>query len=292
MGMELRQLRCLVAIAEAGSFTDAAIDLGISQAAASRTLASLEAALGVRLVRRTTREVALTAAGTRVLAHARRALAAAEDVVREAAAGHTRLRIGYAWSAMGRHTTPFQRRWAAEHPGIELQLIRTNSATAGLAEGACDVAVVRIEPDQRRFRDAIVGLERRYCAMAADDPWAARRSLRLAEISERVLVIDRRTGTTTPDLWPPGERPAIEYTGDIDDWLHRPLHRTDPRIHRDAVSPAGHRLPAAARRPAGPGPPGVVAGRRAPGHRGGRRAAHQPVPRLLSQARQQPARLR
>ena len=49
MNIELRQLRCLIAIAEAGSFTDAAIDLGISQAAASRTLASLESALGVRL---------------------------------------------------------------------------------------------------------------------------------------------------------------------------------------------------------------------------------------------------
>src|SRR5262249_59604885 len=92
MSLDLRHLRCVVAMAEAGSFTDAAIDLGISQAAASRTLASLESALGVRLLRRTTREVTLTAAGSRVLAHARRALAAAEDVMREAAAGHTRLR--------------------------------------------------------------------------------------------------------------------------------------------------------------------------------------------------------
>jgi DNA-binding transcriptional LysR family regulator len=219
MNVELRQLRCLVAIVDAGSFTDAAMDLGISQAAVSRTLASLEGALGVRLLRRTTRDVTLTAAGSRILPHARRALAEAADVVRAAAAGHVLLRIGYAWSAMGRHTTPFQRRWAAEHPEVELQLIRTNSATAGLAEGHCDIAVVRTEPDQRRFCDAIIGLERRYCAMAADDAWAARRSLRLAEISERALVIDQRTGTTTPDLWPSGARPAIEYTGDIDDWL-------------------------------------------------------------------------
>ena len=219
MNVELRQLRCLVAIVDAGSFTDAAIDLGVSQAAVSRALAALETALGVRLLRRTTREVSLTAAGSRVLPHARRTLAEADDIVRAAAAGHARLRIGYAWSAMGRHTTPFQRRWAAEHPEVELQLVRTNSATAGLAEGSCDIAVVRTEPDQRRFCDTIVGLERRYCAMAADDAWAARRSLRLAEISERTLVIDRRTGTTTPDLWPPGAGPAIEYTGDIDDWL-------------------------------------------------------------------------
>jgi DNA-binding transcriptional LysR family regulator len=219
MSVELRHLRCLVAIVETGSFTDAAIDLGISQAAVSRTLASLETGLGVRLLRRTTRDVTLTSAGNRVLPHARRALAAAADVVDEAAAGHDRLRIGYAWSAMGRHTTPFQRRWAVEHPGVELRLVRTNSVTAGLAEGSCDIAIIRNEPDQRRFCDTIVGLERRFCAVAADDPWAARRSLRLAEISERTLLIDRRTGTTTPGLWMPEASPAIEYTDDIDDWL-------------------------------------------------------------------------
>lgn len=219
MNVELRQLRCLVAVADAGSFTDAAVDLGLSQAAVSRSVASLEAALGARLLRRTTREVALTTTGARVLASARRALAAAEDVAREAASGHSVLRIGYAWSALGRHTTPFQRRWAAEQPGTELHLIRTNSATAGLAEGTCDAAVVRGEPDRRRFAEAIVGLERRYCAVASDDPWARRRSLRLAEISGRVLAIDRRTGTTSLDLWPEGSRPEAEHTGDIDDWL-------------------------------------------------------------------------
>ena len=219
MSLELRQLRCLVAIVEAGTFTDAAIDLGVSQAAVSRTLAALEAELGVRLLRRTTREVAPTASGTRVLTHARRVLAEADDLVREATIGHTRLRLGYAWSAMGRHTLAFQRRWSALRPDTELQLVRTNSATGGLAEGNCDIAVIRTQPDERRFETVIVGLERRYCTMAADDPWSRRRSLRLAEISERTLVIDRRTGTTTTDLWPPQAGPAIEYTQDIDDWL-------------------------------------------------------------------------
>ena len=105
-----------------------------------------------------------------MLPHARRTLAEADDIVRAAAAGHARLRIGYAWSAMGRHTTPFQRRWAAEHPEVELQLVRTNSATAGLAEGSCDIAVVRTEPDQRRFCDTIVGLERRGADQEVEAP--------------------------------------------------------------------------------------------------------------------------
>lgn len=219
MDLELRQLRCLTAIVDTGSFTDAAIDLGISQAAVSRTLRSLEEVLGVRLLHRTSRSVAPTTAGVQVLARARQLLADADDLLREAATGHTRLRIGHAWSAIGRHTAEFQRRWADRHPGVELYLIRTNSPTGGLAEGACDLAVVRAAVDERRFAGGVVGHERRYCALAADDPWAGRRSVRLADIRERTLLIDRRTGTTTADLWPDSARPTVEYTRDVDDWL-------------------------------------------------------------------------
>jgi DNA-binding transcriptional LysR family regulator len=219
MDLELRHLRCLVAIVDAGSFTDAAIDLGISQAAVSRTLIALEDVLGVRLLHRTSRNVTPTTAGVQVLTRARHLLAEADDLVREATTGHTRLRIGHAWSAMGRHTPEFQRRWAALYPDIELHLIRTNSATGGLAEGICDLAVARAVFDERRFASAVVGHERRYCALAADDPWARRRSIGLDEVRERTLLLDRRTGTTTVDLWPAGTRPAVEYTQDIDDWL-------------------------------------------------------------------------
>ncbi|MBD0842025.1 LysR family transcriptional regulator [Streptomyces sp. TRM68416] len=219
MDVELRQLRCLVAIVDEGSFTDAALALGVSQAAVSRTLASLERALGVRLLRRTSREVTPTGTGLRVLAHARRVLGEVDDLVREATSGHGHLRIGYAWAALGRRTSALQRRWAAAQPGTDLQLVRVNSPTAGLAEGACDLSVVRRPLDDRRFDSAIVGLERRLCAVAADDPLARRRSVRLADLTGRTLLVDRRTGTTTAELWPPDARPATEEIHDVDDWL-------------------------------------------------------------------------
>jgi DNA-binding transcriptional LysR family regulator len=219
MDLELRHLRCLVTIVDAGSFTDAAIELGVSQAAVSRNLMALEQVLGVRLLHRTSRTIAPTTAGVHALAQARQVLAAADNLVAEATTGHTRLRIGHAWAAMGRHTREFQRRWAARYPDVELQLIRTNSATGGLAEGLCDIAVLRTPVDGRHFESAIVGYERRYCALAADDPWAGRRSVRLGEIPERTLLVDRRTGTTTPDLWPADAQPEIRETRDIDDWL-------------------------------------------------------------------------
>jgi DNA-binding transcriptional LysR family regulator len=219
MDLELRHLRCLVAIVDAGTFTDAAIELGLSQAAVSRNLTALEQVLGVRLLHRTSRTITPTTAGVHALAQARQVLAAADNLVAEATTGHTRLRIGHPWSAMGRHTREFQRRWAERYPDVELQLIRTNSATGGLAEGLCDIAVLRTLAGGRRFASAVVGEERRYCALAADDPWASRRSIRLDEIPQRTLLIDRRTGTTTPDLWPAAAQPHIQETRDIDDWL-------------------------------------------------------------------------
>jgi DNA-binding transcriptional LysR family regulator len=219
MDLELRHLRCLVAIVDAGTFTDAAIDLGVSQAAVSRNLIALEQVLGVQLLHRTSRSVGLTTAGVRALAQARQVLAAADNLVAEAATGHTKLRIGHAWSAMGRHTREFQRRWAAAYPEVELHLIRTNSPTGGLAEGLCDIAVLRTTADSRLFAGAVVGHEGRYCAIAADDPWARRRSIRMSEIPQRTLLIDRRTGTTTPELWPAESQPQVQDTRDIDDWL-------------------------------------------------------------------------
>ncbi|MDI2130696.1 LysR family transcriptional regulator [Yinghuangia seranimata] len=217
--LELKQLRCLVAVVDLGSFTDAALELGVSQAAVSRNVLALERVLGVRVLHRTSRTVAPTTAGVQVLARARTLLAGVDELVAEASGGHARLHIGHAWSAFGRHTTEFQRRWHERHPSTELRLIRHNTSTGGLAEGLCDLAVVRGDIDLRPWSHALVGHEPRCVALASDDPWAARRAVRLGEVAARTLVVDRRTGTTTLDLWPADARPAVEHTSDIDDWL-------------------------------------------------------------------------
>ncbi len=218
-GLELRHLRCLVAIVDRGGFTDAADELGISQAAVSRNLLALEKILGVRLLHRTSRTVAPTTAGVQVLARARVLLSGADELVGEATTGHRRLHLGHAWSAFGRHTTEFQRRWQHDHPDTELRLIRHNSPTGGLVEGLCDLAVIRAPLDLKSWSHVLVGHEHRNLALASDDAWARRRSVRLDEVATRTLVLDRRTGTTTLNLWPEGERPDVEYIHDIDDWL-------------------------------------------------------------------------
>jgi LysR family transcriptional activator of glutamate synthase operon len=74
-GVELRQLTYFEAVARCGGFTRAAAQLRVAQSAVSAQIKALESELGVALFTRTTRRVTLTAAGTRFLERARRALA-------------------------------------------------------------------------------------------------------------------------------------------------------------------------------------------------------------------------
>ena len=69
-GTQFAELSAFVAVAEHRNFTKAAAQLGISRPSLSQTIHSLEDRLGVRLLNRTTRSVALTEAGERLLTDA------------------------------------------------------------------------------------------------------------------------------------------------------------------------------------------------------------------------------
>ena len=95
--MDLRQLRYLVALAEEGNFTRAAASAHVAQPALSQQIRRLEDELGLALVERTTRRVALTEAGGMLVVRARRILteleaASAElEAVRGMYTGHVTL---------------------------------------------------------------------------------------------------------------------------------------------------------------------------------------------------------
>ncbi len=74
MNYSLRQLKVFVAVAHAGSFSRAGEQIGLSQSAVSHSVKELESELGVKLLDRTTREVALTQAGQQLAAHLERLL--------------------------------------------------------------------------------------------------------------------------------------------------------------------------------------------------------------------------
>ncbi|KAB7741902.1 LysR family transcriptional regulator [Nostocoides sp. F2B08] len=221
MDWSLRELRHFVTAADLGSFTDAARELHVSQAAVSRTIASLERAVGDRVLRRIPRGCEPTPTGAQILPHARRVLAEADRFSDFLRSRHSTLRLGYAWAGLGRHTAALQRTWARDHTDIELELVKRNTPTAGLAEGTCDVAILRRAVDDPRLQSVVVGLERRVVAFASDDPlWARRRSLSMAELAERTVLIDSRTGSTTGEMWADlPTRPTFVESGDVDQWL-------------------------------------------------------------------------
>lgn len=219
MDVELRHLRALVAVVDQGTFTAAATALHTSQASVSRTVGALERALGARVLHRTTRQVALTPVGTEVLHHARQVLDGLAGLRRAADSARSDLRVGYAWAALGRHTSRVQRRWSQDHPGSALRMVQRVTPTSGLLEGAVDVAVLRRSPGDPRLASAPLGRERRYAAVCADDPLARRRVLSLRDLAERTVAVDTLTGTTTDGLWAAGTVPAVREVSDVEEWL-------------------------------------------------------------------------
>src|SRR5258707_9210047 len=93
------EMNAFVAVAERSSFAKAARQLGVSRSALSETIRALEEKLGVRLLNRTTRSVAPTEVGERLLAELRPALESFEaavesiNVFRDKPAGHLRLTV-------------------------------------------------------------------------------------------------------------------------------------------------------------------------------------------------------
>lgn len=217
MALELSALRLLVACVGQGTITDAAIELGLSQAAASRGISALEAELGTRLLRRGPRGVVPTPAGNRVVVQARRVLAEVDALRTVVSSDGRTLRVGYAWAAFGEHTDGIRKRWTAEHPATRLELVHVNTRTAGLAEGIVDIAVLRV-PVDARFMAVELGRERRFAAIPADDALARRRSLQLSDLEGRVVVTDPETSTTTASLWADGAV-TIRHIRDMEEWL-------------------------------------------------------------------------
>ncbi len=221
MDVELRHLRALIAVDEERSFTDAADELGVSQAAVSRQVAALEHELGVPLLHRTTRRVEPTVAGEAFLVVARRVVGELDRAVAGLRGEAATIRVGYAWAALGAHTTGVLRSWNHAHADARLRLVRVHRADLALAEGRIDLAIVRGPLDRSDLRSEVVGTERRVVALPVDHALAFRPSVRLADLTSETLGVDPHNGTTRPSLWTDAglPAPATVETDDVESWL-------------------------------------------------------------------------
>ncbi|WP_193043902.1 LysR substrate-binding domain-containing protein [Mycolicibacterium baixiangningiae] len=148
--MELRHLRYFAAVAETCHFGRAADQLHVAQPALSYAIRQLEGELDVTLFNRTTRQVALTAAGEFLQAEAARILAGVDDAVRgvrRIAAGRSGLiRLGLTGTAAFSHLPRIARVVKRELPDVALQIradLLTPEQCDGLRTGALDLGVLR-----------------------------------------------------------------------------------------------------------------------------------------------------
>ena len=126
--MNFSQLQSFVALAEMGSFTEAAYTVNLTQSAVSHALAALENELGVTLLERNrTGVVALTNVGQKIIPHVRALLAQAEAIEQEAKAAHGetsgKLRLGSILSIISPSLlASVLTRFRASYPDMEVVL--------------------------------------------------------------------------------------------------------------------------------------------------------------------------
>jgi DNA-binding transcriptional LysR family regulator len=166
------ELNAFVAVAERASFARAAVQLGVSRSALSETIRGLEEKLGVRLLNRTTRSVAATEVGERLLASLRPALEGLDqalesiNVFREKPAGHIRLTVPRPAAKV--IVEPLLAEFLAAYPLVTLEII-TDSALTDIVRDRFDAG---IRPGHRLEQDMVavrVGDDARPTVVASPD---------------------------------------------------------------------------------------------------------------------------
>ncbi|MBN3811443.1 LysR substrate-binding domain-containing protein [Paraburkholderia sp. Ac-20347] len=168
---DLDLLRSFVAVADAGSFTKAAVSVHRSQAAVSMQIKRLELMLGTTLFTRDTRNLALTRPGNTLLEYARRALDLQEEawsaLVRPEVTG--RVVLGAPDDYMAALLSPVLRRFSTLYPHVEIEIVCAQSVALGpmLADNKIDVAFVTRD---KQIRGEFVRSEDMVWVGSPDDP--------------------------------------------------------------------------------------------------------------------------
>jgi LysR family transcriptional regulator for metE and metH len=191
MDLEVRHLRLIAGIAEAGSMTKAATGLHLTQSALSHQLRDIESRFNTAFFLRVGKRMVLTAAGRRVLESAGRILdelGRVEEDIRQLAQQRdgmirvaTQCNTGYHW------LPPLLARFNRKHPRVSVSIMAdaTDRPVQALVNGQIDLAILTndvIDPRlrlRRLFTDEMVAL------VSRQHPWASR-----AWVSPRQLATE------------------------------------------------------------------------------------------------------
>jgi molybdate transport repressor ModE-like protein len=150
--VSLSQLRALCAIAETGSYSEAALHLGQSQSTLSHAIVELETVLGKRVLERGRHGAKPTPFGTRILEHARSVLSAIEALEQEAQLERDGLKVTLRIAtirSLGSHVLPgVIQRFQRAHRGVQFELLdfdgMDEQIPASLVNGTADIGLVQL----------------------------------------------------------------------------------------------------------------------------------------------------
>ncbi|MCX4902593.1 LysR family transcriptional regulator [Streptomyces sp. NBC_01005] len=219
MNIDLRHLRCFLAVAEEGGFTAAGRRLHLAQPTLTRNIRTLEESLGVRLFERTTRRTELTNKGTTLLRAVAPLLRQLESALKDVQKGE-KLRIGFSWGlpeGLSRIAARF-----GEATGVGVEFTRCETPQAGLDTGQVHLGLLRGAPLPKGLRGVLLYEESRIAAVPASWQLAERTRLDWAELASLPLVINTVSGTTFPEMWPVDSRPTVgAECRNVDEWLEQ-----------------------------------------------------------------------
>jgi DNA-binding transcriptional LysR family regulator len=192
MRSRLSQLGCLIAVAEEGQIARAAQRLDVTQSAVSRALAQLETEVGVELLTRQPRGVALTPAGTAFLAKARTAHAAETEAGQTAAAlqraAHETLLVGFVGPPPSFTFAKLFDRVGHDPAKIAFQDLPYPSGTTAGWLGGVDVALCHMPRSEAGISTLPVRVEPRAVVMGGGHRLAARSQIAVADVLDETFI--------------------------------------------------------------------------------------------------------
>ncbi|VXC90419.1 LysR family transcriptional regulator [Pseudomonas sp. 9AZ] len=193
--MDLATLNAFIAIAELGSFSEAAERLHLTQPAVSKRIASLEQQLSVRLFDRLGREVSLTEAGRALLPRAYQILNVLDDTRRALTNlnGEISGRLTLATSHhIGLHRLPpLLRAFTRAHPqvALDIQFLDSEVAYEEVLHGRAELAVITLAPETREPVHAVAVWDDTLDFVAAPEhPLARSQAISLADVAHHPAV--------------------------------------------------------------------------------------------------------
>ena len=193
--MNLRDLRYVIAVAELGHFGRAATACHVSQPTLSGQILKLEEELGVTIFERVGKQVRTTPVGQEILAHARRTVAAANDIMTTARASRDPLagpiRLGVI-PTLAPYLMPYVLPRAAELlPKAPLMLIEdlTGHLLPPLCDGSLDAALIATDPGTDRLGEIDLFDEPFWLVMPADHVLARKKEIALTDIDPQSLLL-------------------------------------------------------------------------------------------------------